>query len=89
MSVPLHFKIPWRWFPWGDGFTLGPIVFIRPGASEALYQHELVHVRQFWDEPLTFWVKYLYYTLRYGYRSNPYEQEAYQVQRRVRSDAPY
>lgn len=79
-SKPTHIKIPWRLFPWGDAFTLGPIIFIRPNSSEGLYQHELVHVKQFWNQPFTFWIKYLYYLLKYGYRDNPFEVEAYKVQ---------
>ncbi|QYY30295.1 DUF4157 domain-containing protein [Cupriavidus pinatubonensis] len=31
-----------------DGYTVGPVVLVRPGTSEALLAHELTHVRQFW-----------------------------------------
>lgn len=81
MNKPTHIRIPWHWFPWGDGFTLAFIVFVRPGC-ENVYHHELQHVRQFWAEPLTFHVKYLYYLWKYGYYDNPYEVEAYKVQER-------
>ena len=79
-DTPKHLKVRWSWFFWGDAFTLGPIIFIRPNHSEALYAHELIHVRQWWDDPYLFWFKYLYYFLRYGYKNNPYEIEAYKVQ---------
>jgi len=82
---PWHVRIPWRWFLWGDGFTLGPFIFIRPNHSEGLYAHELVHVRQFWDDPFLFWIKYLYYLIRYGYQDNPYEREAYAAQKKAAS----
>lgn len=45
---------------------------ITPG----LIVHELVHVRQWNDDPL-FPLKYCGQWLRHGYRQNPYEVEAY------------
>lgn len=41
-----------------------------------LIVHELVHVRQWTDDPL-FALKYCGQWLRHGYRHNPYEVEAY------------
>jgi len=78
--APKHVYIPWRWFVWGDGFTLGPIIFVRPDCPE-VYVHELVHVRQFWSQPLTFHARYLWRLWKYGYHDNPYEVEAYATQR--------
>lgn len=40
-----------------------------------LLTHELVHVRQWKDDPL-FPVRYSLATFRHGYRQNPYEVEA-------------
>lgn len=31
-----------------DGFTVGPVVLVRPGTSTALLAHEQAHARQFW-----------------------------------------
>lgn len=40
-------------------------------------RHELVHLAQIRrDGDVTFWTKYLWSSLRYGYRANPYEIEA-------------
>ena len=40
--------------------------------------HELQHLRQIKrDGRLRFSVKYIYWLLKYGYRANPYEVEAY------------
>lgn len=59
------------------GFTVGPIVLIRPGykTDEGLLHHELTHVKQYWKNPLMgLWYRF----------SNParlaYEAEAYKVQ---------
>ncbi len=51
----------------------------RPIAPD-LIVHELVHVRQWNDDPL-FPLKYCGQWLRHGYRQNPYEVEAYARQR--------
>ena len=51
----------------------------RPIAPD-LIVHELVHVRQWNDDPL-FPLKYCGQWLRHGYRKNPYEVEAYARQR--------
>lgn len=31
-----------------DGYSLGPLVLVRPGTSLGLIAHEQAHVRQFW-----------------------------------------
>ena len=31
-----------------DGYTLGPLVLVRPGTSAVLLVHEQTHARQFW-----------------------------------------
>lgn len=64
--------------------TLRRTIVVRPGVrlSPDLLAHELVHVRQWRDDPL-FPVRYCIATLRYGYHDNPYEVEA-----RVRSTSP-
>ncbi len=64
--------------------TLRRTIVVRPGVrlSPDLLAHELVHVRQWRDDPL-FPVRYCIATLRYGYHDNPYEVEA-----RVRPASP-
>jgi hypothetical protein len=39
-------------------------------------RHELAHVRQWQQHPITFPVRYAMNHLRYGYDANPYEVEA-------------
>jgi len=46
-----------------------------------LFRHELEHVyQQIRDGRLWFYLKYAYYSIRYGYKNNPYELEAYEAQ---------
>lgn len=62
--------------------TLGRTILFdadRPIAPD-LIVHELVHVRQWNDDPL-FPLKYCGQWLRHGYRQNPYEVEAYARQK--------
>lgn len=79
-STIWHIMIPWKWFYWGRGQTIGPIILLHPDAPKSLYGHELVHVYQLYREPFTFFIKYLYFHLKYGYWKNPYEIEAYRRQ---------
>ncbi len=57
--------------------TLGRTIVVCPDVrlSPGLLAHELVHVRQWRDDPW-FPVRYCLQTLRHGYRNNPYEVEA-------------
>jgi len=42
-----------------------------------LFRHELEHAYQILREgAFLFYLKYFYYSLRYGYRNNPFEVEA-------------
>ena len=61
-----------------SGYTLGPIVLIRPRCrdDQGLLQHELVHVRQFWR---TFGLFGIAYWLSKSRRFE-YEVEAYREQ---------
>lgn len=59
------------------GITLGRTIFLhadRP-LDEALLLHELRHVHQFL-ESRTFPVRYLWQSIKRGYRANPYEVDA-------------
>lgn len=59
------------------GITLGRTVFLHQGTplDVSLLLHELRHVHQF-RERKTFPVRYLWQSLRRGYRANPYEVDA-------------
>lgn len=79
--VANHF---WRWFlkrcgfaaitmPWRKIYVLREHRF-----NKSLLRHELVHIEQIKrDGPVWFSIKYLWWTLRYGYFKNPYEIQAY------------
>jgi len=50
-------------------------------ANQPYLRHELAHVIQWhWEGCARFLLKYIWYTIRYGYRNNPYEVEARQAQ---------
>ena len=59
------------------GITLGRTIFLHraEGLDESLLLHELRHVHQF-RERKSFPVRYLWQSLRRGYRANPYEVDA-------------
>lgn len=58
--------------------TLGRTILVHPDAvvTDRLIRHELAHVRQWRERPLTFPLRYAWQHLRHGYRDNPYEEEA-------------
>ena len=75
---------PWRWLL--DGFGLAAItmpwrtiyVLRRHARHQGLLRHEQVHIEQIErDGPIRFSIKYLWWLIKYGYRDNPYEIEAY------------
>ena len=50
--------------------------------DEKLIRHEKKHLEQIQEQGrLKFAVKYTYYTMRYGYRDNPYEIEAREAEK--------
>jgi hypothetical protein len=64
-------------FGWSRVYLL-PHVF----DNETTRRHERVHLEQIErDGVIKFSVQYLYWCLRYGYRLNPYEIEAYRQER--------
>ena len=68
---------------WGDvkGIAFIIFIFVTDKSNESLVSHERIHIRQQWKEFIVlFFIKYLYYRYRYGYRGNPYEVEAYKNQ---------
>jgi hypothetical protein len=59
------------YMPWG-------VVYYEAPLTDDVVEHETVHHQQrLRDGAVLFTVKYLWWTLRYGYRKNPYEVEAY------------
>ena len=76
-------KIKWksRFVPPGyRAWVIAPFMFFRPSrvdTSDVLFRHEMEHMYQVCrDGWLKFYVKYLWYSMRYGYLNNPYEVEA-------------
>ena len=67
---------------WISGITIGPVIFHETDRPD-LIVHEMVHVRQFYRQPFTFWIRYLWQR-RKGYRTITYEQEAYALQERAK-----
>ena len=55
------------------------VIYIAPGyeLNEALIRHESKHLEQMQrDGKLAYLIKYSFWTLRYGYKMNPYEVQA-------------
>lgn len=59
------------------GITLGRTIFLSPWARHepALLLHEFAHVRQF-AGVTAFPIRYVWQSLRYGYRANCFERDA-------------
>jgi len=57
--------------------SVGSVVLLGGNLLENDLEHELVHIEQSFREPFIHPVLYLYQSLRYGYRKNKYEIEAY------------
>ena len=83
-SAPFAIVVLWKWF-FGDvwGVAIGPVIITKRPDDMAHLCHELVHVEQFYNQPLTFWIKYILERRRVGYWSSRYEREAYAVQRKA------
>ncbi|MEX2583794.1 MAG: DUF4157 domain-containing protein [Gemmatimonadota bacterium] len=65
--------------------TLRRTIIVAPDVelTPRLLAHELAHVRQ-WEADWLFPLRYSLATLRHGYRDNPYEVEAREVEASVR-----
>ncbi len=67
------------------GVVIWPNVFFGREAGDIsnwLFRHELEHCYQIIRAggPFRFYIKYFYYSVRYGYKKNPYELEAHDRQ---------
>lgn len=59
--------MPWR-----------TVYYLPDQLDETTRSHEQVHIEQIdRDGPIKYTLQYLWWTLRHGYRANPYEVEAY------------
>ncbi len=81
-AIVLHVKSFWwsRLLPGHRGvraITNGQVVQLGPTALPGDFEHELVHVEQHLRAPFIHPVMYDWQIIRYGYRQNKYEQEAY------------
>ncbi len=58
--------------------TIGRTIVVHDDAplTDRLLRHELAHVAQWRETPLTFPVRYAWQHIRHGYRANPYEVAA-------------
>ena len=81
--IPREARGPIRWWLnlWGfDGIALPPFgIYIRREklGDQRLYRHELTHWLQARElGTLRFYARYIWLTLRHGYRNNPMEVEA-------------
>ncbi|MEQ1499787.1 MAG: hypothetical protein ABL917_00230 [Parcubacteria group bacterium] len=93
LSIPLKFKISskpfcfvinvksFRWFFLLRGvraIVIGNIVLLSPKILEKDFEHELIHIEQYQREPLIHPFLYFLQSLKYGYKNNKYEKEAYE-----------
>lgn len=70
-----------RFLPkWVNGIVLYPYIHFKKSKSEIteqLFRHELEHIYQIERIGFfKFYITYLYYNFKVGYRNNPYEIEA-------------
>jgi hypothetical protein len=59
------------------GIVIYPFILVVDKSDDELMRHEQVHVKRIKSDGwIQFYIKYLYYQIRYGYDKNPYEVEA-------------
>lgn len=74
----------WWWtalFPWMRGVrgtANGSTILLGPNQEPKDLEHELIHIEQHARYPLIYPLLYTIETLRFGYRNNRFEREAYQ-----------
>ena len=61
------------------GMAHGNIVLLDPRADEADLKHELIHVKQWMQEPLIYPFIYFFESFKHGYQDNKYEEEVYRI----------
>lgn len=89
-AIFVHSRLAgWVMPPTTRAFTFGRRIYCRPGVrlTEGDIAHELTHVRQYREFGiLGFTVRYLFYTLKFGYRDNPLEVQARSIAEQVAAD---
>lgn len=84
MNIRCQFLTPWLQGNKVRGVCIGRTIYFRDEPSfvdRRLFKHELIHQQQMQKDGLfLFYLKYFYYSLRFGYHDNPYELEAYERQ---------
>jgi len=62
--------------------AMWPFIFYKEDPlSRTVLEHEKIHLKQQLKGFLIFfYIKYIYYHIKYGYKNNPYELEAYKHQ---------
>lgn len=79
MHILIETSIPYKITGY-RGLTLWPFIFVNDKTNKGLIEHEKVHIKQQQRGLLIgFYLKYLYYQIRYGYEKNPYEIEAREI----------
>jgi hypothetical protein len=80
-------KIPIPFVPdWVDAITIFPFIFVKdkPRTEDeyrTIIEHEKIHIgQQLRGLLIIFYIRYLYFSWKYGYKKNPYEIEAYEHQ---------
>lgn len=83
---PCAFIFTIKKFWWAFGFygraramAIGHVVLLGPNIEKFDLEHELVHVNQCERLPLIMPILYTIESIKYGYKNNKYEQEAYRV----------
>lgn len=73
------------WQTWRPGHkdtravSIGNVVLLGKNLLPYDKEHELVHVRQYERAPFIQAFLYMYQQLKYGYKNNKYEREAYKI----------
>jgi hypothetical protein len=71
----------WSYIVWWikglRGFCSGNVVVLGPNEEPRDLEHELVHIEQHERYPLIFPILHTIETIRFGYRKNRFEDEAY------------
>lgn len=60
------------------GIAIFPFIITRPSPSKKTINHERIHIQQQLELlVIPFYILYIYYHIRYGYKNNPFEVEAF------------
>jgi len=75
------------WFPFGRfiAIAIWPFIFTKRYLSISDIIHEKIHLRQQIEMLIIpFYILYLFFSILYGYKNNPFEKEAYDNERMLR-----